>query len=124
MIAFERPVGVLVAGLGTMGRSHAYAYHNNSGFEIVGLVNRSPVELPGELNAYPLFQRCDSALAALKPNFVSINTYPESHADYAVAAMEAGAHVFVEKPLDAKRTGAARHMDDAVQSFDCLPGGG
>jgi predicted dehydrogenase len=112
MIDIERPVRVLVAGLGNMGRSHAYAYHNNSDFEIVGLVNRSPVELPEELSAYPFFESYGSALAALKPDLVSINTYPESHADYAVAAMEAGAHVFVEKPLattvlDAKRVAAA-----------------
>ncbi len=36
-----KPIRVLVAGLGNMGRSHALAYHNNPGFEIVGLVNRS-----------------------------------------------------------------------------------
>ena len=39
-------VRVLVVGLGNMGLSHADAYHRNAGFEIVGLVNRSPVELP------------------------------------------------------------------------------
>ena len=37
--------------------------------------------------------------ARQKPDLVSIATYSDSHADYAVAAMEAGAHVFVEKPL-------------------------
>jgi hypothetical protein len=31
----EAPISVLVAGLGNMGRSHALAYHNNPGFEIV-----------------------------------------------------------------------------------------
>lgn len=41
----QKPVRVLVAGLGNMGRSHALAYHNNPGFEIVGLVNRSVVPL-------------------------------------------------------------------------------
>jgi len=38
-------------------------------------------------------------LAELKPNVVSINTLPDTHADFAIKAMEAGAHVFVEKPL-------------------------
>ena len=32
----EKPLRVLVAGLGNMGRSHALAYHDNPGFEIVG----------------------------------------------------------------------------------------
>jgi predicted dehydrogenase len=108
MNAPAKPVRTLVVGLGNMGRSHATAYHDNDGFEIVGLVNRSPANLPDALRGYPFFDGYEAALAALKPDLVSINTYSESHADYAVAAMAAGAHVFVEKPLattvdDAKR---------------------
>jgi predicted dehydrogenase len=92
-------IRTLVVGLGNMGRSHALAYHDNPGFEIVGLVNRSAVDLPSVLKTYPFSDSYEAALAALKPDLVSINTYSESHADYAIAAMEAGAHVFVEKPL-------------------------
>ena len=47
----------LVAGLGNMGRCHALAYHHDPAFEIVGLVNRSPVDLPAELRGYPLGDR-------------------------------------------------------------------
>jgi predicted dehydrogenase len=108
MNAPAKPLRTLVVGLGNMGRSHATAYHDNDGFEIVGLANRSPVNLPDALKRYPFFNDFETALAALKPDLVSINTYSENHADYAVAAMMAGAHVFVEKPLattvdDAKR---------------------
>ena len=108
----QKPIRVLVAGLGNMGRSHALAYHNNPGFEIVGLVNRSVVPLPEELSSYAIHPSFGQALAELKPELVSINTYSDSHADYAVAAMEAGADVFVEKPLattvaDAERVVAA-----------------
>ena len=92
------PLRTLVVGLGQMGLSHALAYHRNPGFEIVGLVNRSPVTLPDELRRYPVLPGFDAGLA-LRPGLVSVNTYTDSHADYAVAAMEAGAHVFVEKPL-------------------------
>lgn len=99
MTAAQQSLRVLVVGLGNMGRSHALAYHGNPGFEIVGLVNRSPAGLPDALKAYPFFTDYTQTLAALRPDLVSINTYSESHADYAVAAMEAGAHVFVEKPL-------------------------
>lgn len=108
----DRPVRVLVAGLGNMGRSHALAYHNNPGFEIVGLVNRSQVALPEELRSYTIHASFNEALAELKPDLCSICTYSDSHADYAVAAFEAGCHVFVEKPLattvaDAERVVAA-----------------
>ena len=57
-------IRVLVAGLGNMGRSHALAYHNDPAFEIVGLVNRSVVDLPEELKRYPLSEDFTAALAA------------------------------------------------------------
>ena len=112
MTSSEKPIRVLVAGLGNMGRSHALAYHRNPGFEIVGLVNRSAVALPEELRGYKIHPRFEDALAELKPDLCSINTYSDTHADYAVMAFEAGCHVFVEKPLattvaDAKRVVAA-----------------
>jgi hypothetical protein len=82
-------IRTLVAGLGNMGRSHALAYHKDPAFEIVGLVNRSEVDLPEELRGYPLSGDFAEALERLKPDLVSIATYSDSHADYAVMAMEA-----------------------------------
>ncbi len=106
------PVRVLVAGLGNMGRSHALAYHNNPGFEIVGLVNRSAPRLDPALSGYTIMPDFKAALRDARPELASINTYSDSHADYAVMALEQGAHVFVEKPLattvaDAERIVAA-----------------
>jgi predicted dehydrogenase len=100
-----------------MGQSHALAYHKDPRFQIVGLVNRTARDLPEELQAYPLFTDYARALAETTPDLVCVATYSDSHADYAVAAMEAGAHVFVEKPLattvaDAERVvGAARRLN-------------
>ncbi len=85
-----------------MGTSHARAYHKLDAFEIVGLVSRTPASrnrLAAELGGYPTFASLEEALHATKPDVVSINTYPETHADYARKSLEAGAHVFVEKPL-------------------------
>ena len=89
---------VLVAGLGNMGRNHALAYHNHPGAEIVGLVNRSEVALPDGLEGYPLFRTFKEGLAQ-NPDLVCIATYSDSHAEYAIAAMQTGADVFIEKPL-------------------------
>ena len=94
----QRPLEVLVIGLGQMGRSHAIAYHRNPLFKIVGLVNRGAVELPAELRAYPVLGSFEDGMA-LRPDVVSINTYTDTHAELAIRAMDAGAHVFVEKPL-------------------------
>lgn len=88
---------VLIVGLGNMGRSHALAHHS-LGSEITGLVNRSPVDLPAPLNRYPQFRSFAEAMAT-KPDLVVIATYSDSHAELAIAAMQQGAHVFVEKPL-------------------------
>ncbi|MGV8985235.1 MAG: Gfo/Idh/MocA family protein [Cypionkella sp.] len=104
---------VLVIGLGNMGRSHALAHHHmgaRMGSQIVGLVNRSEVELPEELRHYPRFRTLDEGLQT-KPDLVVIATYADSHADLAIQALEAGCHVFVEKPLatsvaDAERVAA------------------
>ncbi len=104
------PVRILVVGLGNMGASHASAYHRNPGFQIVGLCSRSIKSklIPDELKGYPLFDDYEAALAELKPDAVSINTWPNTHADYAVKAMEAGAHVFMEKPIATNNEDAAR----------------
>lgn len=108
----QKPLRVVVAGLGNMGRSHAMAYETNPGFEIAALVNRSDVELSGPLKRHAIRRSFGDALREEKPDVASINTYSDSHADFAVEALEAGCHVFVEKPLattvaDAERVVAA-----------------
>tara|TARA_B110000037_G_scaffold108972_1_gene126137 strand:+ start:3542 stop:4618 length:1077 start_codon:yes stop_codon:yes gene_type:complete len=97
------PIRILCAGAGHMGRSHALAYHRLPGFEICGIVTRSPesrAALNKELGgAYPEFADFQEALKVSKPDAVSISTYPDTHAEYAEAAFDAGCHVFIEKPL-------------------------
>ena len=95
-------VRVLVVGLGNMGLSHARAYKAIDGFEIVGLCSRDIAQRPeiaAEFPGAPLFSDYYEALVALKPDAVSINTWPDTHAAFARAALEANAHVFIEKPL-------------------------
>lgn len=95
---------VLVVGCGHMGTSHARAYRALANdFEIVGLVSRGPASRQ-KLNAefggtLPEFSDYLDALARTKPDAICISTYPETHAAYAIAALEAGAHVFLEKPV-------------------------
>lgn len=83
-----------------MGCSHLLAYHNKPDYQIIGLVDRNVPNLPAEVEHYKalLLPNLQSALD-LHPDVVSINTHTDSHAEYAIAAMESGAHVFVEKPL-------------------------
>lgn len=105
---------VIVAGLGNMGRAHALAHHKHPEAEIVGLVNRSEVDLPEALQGYPRFSTFEDGLAQ-NPDLVCIATYSDSHADYAVAAMQAGADVFIEKPLATTVADARRVVETAVR---------
>jgi predicted dehydrogenase len=95
-------IKVLVVGCGHMGTSHAKAYQQLSEFKIVGLVSRSPGSrdaLSVLLGGLPTFEDYGSALKVTRPDAVSINTYPDTHFEYVKMALEAGIHVFVEKPL-------------------------
>ncbi len=112
---------ILVAGCGTMGASHARAYQKIDGYEIVGLVSRRP-ETREALNralggGLALFADYAQALAATRPEVVSINTYPDTHAAYAIQALRTGAHVFLEKPI-AISEADARAVVDAAHSAD------
>jgi predicted dehydrogenase len=98
------PLKVLVVGCGHMGKSHARSYRKLDGFRIVGLVSRkdgSREKLARQLGGdeIALFDDFGEALEKTRPDAVSINTYPDTHADYAIRSLRAGAHVFVEKPL-------------------------
>tara|TARA_B100001939_G_scaffold345571_1_gene362445 strand:+ start:834 stop:1898 length:1065 start_codon:yes stop_codon:yes gene_type:complete len=114
------PVKVLVVGCGNMGRSHAKAYHSMEGFEIVGLVSRGEksrqevIDILGQ--DYPQFSDYSEALEQTNPDAVSINTYPDTHAEYTKMAFAAGAHVFLEKPIAESVEEAQEIVDLAKKS--------
>ena len=109
---------VLVVGLGNMGMSHALAYTRIPGLEVVGVCTRhiDEVKIPGALADAKKYSDYDTALTDSKPDIVSINTLPDTHADYAIKAMEAGAHVFVEKPLAETVESAQKVVDTAKRT--------
>ena len=93
---------VLVVGVGNMGKAHAKAYYKIDEFNLVGLVARSPEKrnlLSKELGNVSQFDDFDKALKETKPDIVSINSYTETHKDFAVKSLNSGAHIFIEKPL-------------------------
>ncbi len=109
---------VLVVGLGNMGMSHALAYTRIPDFDVVGVCTRRIADktLPDALSAAARYSTYDQALAELEPDVVSVNTLPDTHADYAVKALEAGAHVFVEKPLAHTVESAERVVEAAKRT--------
>jgi predicted dehydrogenase len=99
-----KKISVLVVGVGNMGLSHARAYAMNAGFEIAGLCSRAidgRDDIKAEFPGIPLFNDYETALRVTKPDAVSINTWPDTHGAYAKMALNAGCHLFIEKPLAA-----------------------
>ncbi len=95
---------VLLVGCGRMGTAHALAFQNESaGFRIAGLVSRkdgSRERLARRLGGAPaLFDDLETALRVTRPDAVCISTHSDTHAELALRALRAGAHVYVEKPL-------------------------
>ena len=95
------PIRVLLVGAGHMGTSHGLAYAAIPDFDLCGIVTRgdSGVRLAEELGGVDHYRDFEHALREVDPDAVSIASYAETHVPYATQALEAGCHVFVEKPL-------------------------
>ncbi len=110
---------ILIVGCGNMGKAHARAYHNFDNCEIVGLVSRgsSKKSLNEEFdNKYALFNSLNEALKQTRPDIACISTYTETHVEYSIKCMEAGAHVFLEKPVAASVADAKKLISVAKKT--------
>ena len=100
----KKALRTLVVGIGGMGGSHALGYSKLPGYEIAGFVVAKNVERAKKLAAdlgvtVPIHTDYHAAMREVKPDVVSINTYPDTHAEYSIFAMRQGCHVFMEKPI-------------------------
>ncbi|MEM0967852.1 MAG: Gfo/Idh/MocA family oxidoreductase [Verrucomicrobiota bacterium] len=115
----EAKIRVLCVGAGNMGRSHALAYAAIPEFEIAAVCTRTPASRASLMKELPEgTPECDDyamALKELKPDAVCISTYPDTHYRFAKMALEAGCHVFTEKPL-AETTEQCRHLVELARS--------
>ncbi len=108
---------VALVGCGFIGRVHAQAMARVDGLEVVALVD------PDERAAATLAELIESeldrarpaiaatlgeAVAATSPDLVVICTPSGTHLDLATEAVESGAHVLIEKPLDVSVAHARR----------------
>jgi hypothetical protein len=89
----DKTVRVLVVGLRYMALSHAKAYDKLEGFELAGLCARSIKAdwPPAPWSQLPRFANYGEVLTTIQPDDVSINTFADTHADFAIRAFEAGA---------------------------------
>lgn len=105
-----------VVGCGFMGRQHAEAYRACPQSELVAVCDVDPSRaeaLAREVGARS-YGSLDVMLAEARPELVSVVTPDAHHVEPTLAALEAGCHVFVEKPI-ALELGDARRMLEAAR---------
>jgi predicted dehydrogenase/nucleoside-diphosphate-sugar epimerase len=93
---------VALLGAGKMAIQHAAAIRHCEGAELVAVADPAvpAADIQARFGAgVAAFSDLTAMLAAAKPDVVHIVTPPGIHADLARACLEAGAHVYVEKPF-------------------------
>jgi len=109
--ASARPLRAGVVGLGMMGRNHVRVWDEAiSGVELVAVAD--PDELAVERMTHDRsirgYAEAESMFAAESLDLVSVVAPTSLHLPLTLAALEAGAHVLVEKPIAASREEAER----------------
>ncbi len=108
--------GVVVFGTGFGCFTHVRALRN-AGFEVKAVVGRDPEKTRQRARAFEVPEALvsrDDALALPGVSAVTIATPPHTHAEIALAAMEAGKHLICEKPL-ARDVAEGEAMRDAAE---------
>lgn len=96
----------LVVGLGSIGRRHL-SNLRESGLEAIGVVSAgaTQADLP---SGVMLYRDLAAAIAAVRPDIAIVANASPGHVASAQALAEAGAHLFIEKPLSDQMTGVDR----------------
>ncbi len=109
------PLRALVVGLGSIGRRHARNWVAlGLGPVAVCRQTRSPQPEPLGIGVQE-FTDLDEALAD-RPDAVLVTNPTSLHVETACKALQAGAHVFIEKPIGHRLDGVAGLLNEAEQS--------
>src|SRR6266508_224030 len=88
---------IALAGLGSAARRiHLPAISKITDLEVIGGYDPAP---PSGGFAFPLFASAEEMLEKTRPDILAVATPPDSHFALARLGLEAGAHVFCEKPF-------------------------
>lgn len=100
-------IKMAILGCGGMSGEHAKRYKSNSAVEIVALCDVSPEVVEGYIERNladyaprpQVFTDAAQMYAEAKPDAVTIVTPHTMHFDHGMQALQAGCHVFMEKPM-------------------------
>jgi predicted dehydrogenase len=96
-----RPTGIGIIGCGRIGERHAEAYSSMEYAKLIGFadVDRSRSATLASRFSVEDFASAEELIMDDAVEAISICTPNMLHTDYAIAAVEAGKHILVEKPL-------------------------
>lgn len=115
--AAGRPLRVGIIGCGKIADGHAEQLRALDGVELVAACDREPLMVGQFIDRWPgLAGHGDAAamLATERLDVVHVATPPDSHVALACMALDAGCHVFMEKPLALDAAGARAVLDHAA----------
>ena len=116
MTGAPRPQRAAVIGLGMMGRAHLRVWSEMAGqVELVGVADPDPRALreATEGRAVRGYADAETLLRVEQPDLVSVVVPTSLHLAMTLAALDAGAHVLVEKPIAATRAEAEQMIGAA-----------
>lgn len=96
------PIRVGLLGYGAIGHEHAKAIRTVEGLDLVAVVDPNPqrVHAAREFTAgLAAFDDGNAMLASPDVDAIVVSTPPDSHAAWSIAALQAGKHVILEKPM-------------------------
>jgi predicted dehydrogenase len=108
---------VAIVGCGKIADSHAEQIRRIPGCEMVGVCDREPLMAKQLYERFPTksyFSDLPQLLEESRPDVVHITTPPESHFSIAKLCLEAGCHVYVEKPFTLYEADARKLIDLAI----------
>jgi len=106
-----------VIGAGSISESHLDSYANNEEVEIYAICDLNEERAKAKATKYhasKVYTNYHELLANEEIEAVSICTWNNTHAEIAIAALDAGKHVLVEKPLS-KTVEEALRVQEAVK---------
>jgi len=109
---------IAIIGCGKQADAHAFPIQAMKGCEIVGVCDRELLMAKQMYERFKVNQYFDDVhrlLEVARPDIVHITTPPQSHFELGRLCLEAGCHVFFEKPFTLNATEAGKIIDLALK---------
>ncbi len=112
-----RALRAAVIGLGSMGANHARVLGDIAGVVLAGVSDTDPARIERATSGRTLkgYETLAAMLAEATPDFISVVVPTGLHEEVALAALDAGVHVLVEKPIAATLEAGRRIAEAAAK---------